>query len=583
MTDETKNTERLQARLNYLEEVNRWTIDALGTISTLKHFHSTSLARKGEKGLREILKESRTLVNRLIQFEATSFFIVDEKDQSFHLIDCEPVSLLEKIEEEKGRLIEDGTFAWSLYQSRPIIIPAQHFNHHLLLHVISTKSRIRGLFLGILSDRSQSFMDSSLNLLSVVLMNCANALESYEYFNMVQQQNVSLESAVEERTQELITARDQAQAASQAKSEFLSNMSHELRSPLNAIIGFSEVLLMQARDSETLNFVTKIKDSGRYLTSLIEELLDFDRIEAGKVRLDLQKTSINDVVASAVEVRLTQLPRGFSLECSLDPECEELTFDPVRIRQVLHNLLENAIKFSPQGGTIHVRTLTCPDEIQISVQDEGIGIDPEHQKKIFERFEQVEEGLRRQTGGLGVGLSLVKQILTLHGGRIWIESREGQGSTFTFAIPTPKKPTSSFDPESDVTTLQDGAKDPWFGMKILIADDLEDYHLLMKMLLSQASQIHSAFNGEEAIQKARSDPPDLIIMDLRMPILDGFEAIRAIKRDPVTKDIPLLGVSAQAMVEDRENCLSTGADGFVTKPVDMEVLRREVRRITTRN
>ncbi len=578
MTENAKNRASLEARLRQLEEANRWTLEALGMVSTLKHFRPATGNGGGQEGPGEIITETCTLLRRLLPFEEMAFFIVDDDNQSFSLMDCEPREAWEKMQKEKDRLIQDGTFTWLLHQFRPVMLPARHFDHQILLHVISTKSRVRGVFIGILPEADKPVFDSASRLLSIALMNCAGALESFEYFTLARQQNMSLEAAVEERTRELEIARDQAEAANQAKNEFLSNMSHELRSPLNAIIGFSEVLLLQSEDADTLRFVSKIKDAGRYLTRLLEELLDIDRIESGKVRLDLQKTSLNEIVVSAVDVRRTQLPKGFSLEYSLDSQCGDVTCDPIRIRQVVFNLLDNAIKFSLQGGAIRVRTEAHLGEIRVSVEDKGIGISPENQKKIFDRFQQVEEGLRRQTGGLGVGLSMVKQILTLHGGRIWLESAEGTGSTFYFALPASAKRSIS---TPAAVPLKEAAKDPWFGLKVLIADDLEDYHLLMKMLMGQADEIVSAYNGEEAIQIARNDPPDLIIMDLRMPILDGFEAIRKIKEDPFTRDIPLLGVSAQAMAEDKDSCLSAGADGFVTKPVEMEILRKEVKRVTS--
>ncbi len=536
-------------------------------------------------------------------------------------MDCEPKEAWKKLQKEKDQLVEDGTLKWLLQQFRPVILPAQNFDHQVLLHVISTKSRTRGVFIGVLPEGEKSVFDPVLNLLSIALMNCASALESFEYLKLVHRQNASLEAAVEKRTRELQVAQKTAEEANQAKNEFLSNMSHELRSTLNAIIGFSEVVLLQAKDAEMIKFVSKIKDSGRYLTGLIEELLDIDRIESGKIRLDLEKTSLNEIMAATVDVRRTQLPKGFSLECLLDSQCGEVTCDPNRIRQVVFHLLDNAIKFSPQGGAIRVRTEAHLGEIRVSVKDEGIGLNRENQKKIFESFQQVEEGLRRETGGLGLGLSLAEKILTLHGGKIWLESEEGNGSTFYFTLPAAARrdvrPGPAAERFSGKIELESGkesgntfyfslpgsgkrgvrpspaaehfekmreeVKDPWSGLKILIADDLEDYHLLMKMLLGQAGQIMSAFNGAEALEIARSDPPDLIIMDLRMPVLDGFEAIRKIKGDPFTRGIPLLGVSAQAMAEDKIDCLSAGADGFVTKPVEMSTLRKEIRRVISLN
>lgn len=614
-----------EARLRQMEESNRRTLETLSLLSTLEPFHPASISECSGDAPREIIAETRTLIRRLLPFQAMAFFIVGAEGHAFSLMDCEPKEAWEKLQMEKDQLVEDGTFKWLLRQFRPVILPARYFDHQILLHVISTKSRTRGVFIGALPDGEKSVFDPALSLLSIALMNCAGALESIEYLNLVHRQKEELEAAVEERTRELQVAQKNAQKANQAKNEFLSNMSHELRSPLNAIIGFSEVILLQAKDAEIIKFVSKIKDSGRYLAGLIEELLDIDRIESGRIRLDIEKISLNEIVAAVVDVRQNQLPKGFNLERSLDSRCGDVMCDPLRIRQVVSHLLDNAVKFSPDGGTIQVRTEAHLGEIRVSIRDEGIGLSEENKRKVFESFRQVEAGFRRETGGLGVGLSLSEKILALHNGKIWLESEEGRGSTFTFSLPaTAKRETrpASTLPEVEPETREPGrqqnaagrvdkfqeslsnsgkrgflqgpaaehfekmreeTKDPWHGLKILIADDLEDYHMLMKMLLGQASQIMSAFNGAEALEIARSDPPDLIIMDLRMPVLDGFAAIRKIKEDPFTRDIPLLGVSAQAMAEDKIHCLSAGADGFVTKPVEMSTLRKEVRRVISLN
>jgi signal transduction histidine kinase len=519
-------------------------------------------------------------LKRLLSFEAMAFFIINEEDQDFVLTDYEPTSDREKIEREARRLIEDGSFAWSLYQARAVMVPSQEYDQRILLHSLSSKSRMRGMFLGVLDRDESTIFDSSLSLLSIVFLNSANALESFEYFNMVREQNLTLEATVKERTNDLEIARDHAERANRAKSEFLSNMSHELRSPLNAIVDFSDVLLLNSKNAEILDFASKINDAGKYLTRLIEDLLDIDRIEAGKIRLDLQTVSINDIVASMVEMRLHQLPKNFSLNCSLDPECGVAICDPVRINQIIVNLLDNAVKYSPEGGTIRVRTEARPGETWTSVQDEGIGIGPEMQELIFDRFQQVEEGLRRETGGLGIGLSLVKQLLTLHNGRIWVESEIGKGSTFTFALPLAiDESGQSAEGETLIHPPSGEADVPWARLKVLVVDDLEDYHQLMKILLRDAGQIDTAYNGSEAIEAIGRELPDLIIMDLRMPVMDGFEAIRRIKGDPKSESIPILGVSAQAMEEDKEKCLVAGANGFVTKPVEFNTLLKEIGKI----
>jgi signal transduction histidine kinase len=376
--------------------------------------------------------------------------------------------------------------------------------------------------------------------------------------------------------EELRSAKDAAEAANRAKSEFLSNMSHELRSPLNAVVGFSDIILMRHPEGEITRLAEKIKDSGEYLTRLIEDLLDFDRIEARKVRLDLASVVINDLVESFVNHRRSDLPGSFGLEWELDPACGEIMCDTTRINQVLTNLFDNAVKYSPDGGSIRVRTRAQPAEVWISVEDEGIGLNPDEQMRIFERFQQLESGYTRRSGGLGIGLSLVRVLLELHGGDIWVESEKGKGSTFVFALPGAKGANSDLQSPGTCEARRNAAQEPWANKNILVADDIEHYHEYMRLLMSSATNVHSAYNGIEAIETAKNERPDIILMDLRMPVLDGFDAIDRLKNDPATEGIPIVAVTAQAIKEDKAMSFEAGADGFVTKPIDLEVFRKEV-------
>ncbi len=234
---------------------------------------------------------------------------------------------------------------------------------------------------------------------------------------------------------ELMHAKNEAEAANRAKSEFLSNMSHELRSPLNAVVGFSDILLLEGGEEKTSMIVSKIKESGLYLTRLIEELLDLDRIEEGKVRLEREDISIGVLFSEISSAWRPQLPEGFTLSCESDIRRDSISCDPVRIKQVLNNLIENAVKYSPEGGLITLASQLAVDELWISVQDQGMGIPPVEQKNIFERFQQLESGYKRRAGGLGIGLSLSMKLVDLHGGRIWVESEKSVGSKFVFSLP----------------------------------------------------------------------------------------------------------------------------------------------------
>jgi CheY-like chemotaxis protein len=267
------------------------------------------------------------------------------------------------------------------------------------------------------------------------------------------------------------------------------------------------------------------------------------------------------------------------MSLELDPDCGVIDCDETRISQILNNFVDNAIKYSPGGGAISVRTRATSDEVCVSVSDEGMGIGPEAKEVIFDRFHQLESGYKRRAGGLGIGLALARELMELHGGRIWVDSEEGGGSTFSMALPRNQAISS------DTLSHEDGEKElagdgnPWDGRTILIADDEDHYHEYMKLLMRSAARLIFASNGLEAIEAARRDNPDLILMDLRMPVLDGFEAIERLKIDSATKDIPIIAVTAQAMEEDRISSAQAGANGYVTKPIDIEVFRKEMGRV----
>lgn len=371
-------------------------------------------------------------------------------------------------------------------------------------------------------------------------------------------------------------AKEEAEAANRAKSDFLSNVSHELRTPLTSVVGFSEILMMNPKNEKGERLISLIHQSGKHLTRLIDDLLDFDRIEAGKVRLTLDEVSINELVGGAIDSRRPSLPEGLLIETELDPDCGAVTCDPTRINQVISNLLDNAVKFSPDGGAIRIRTRQRAGEILVSVEDEGIGIASGEIEKVFDRFRQLQLGHRRSGEGLGLGLSIVRALLRMHGGRIWLESKLGCGSTFTFTLP--KKMAAEDGGASPAGSRKDDALvprlfEPWADVSVLVVDDTEITHEYMQALLKSASKIYSAYNGEEALKMVRAERPDLILMDLRMPVMDGFEAIEKLKADPLTADIPIIAVTAQAVEEDRARVFSAGAEGFVTKPVNISLFR----------
>ena len=435
----------------------------------------------------------------------------------------------------------------------------------MMLIPLLLESRVVGV-LNVYRERGYEFSSDDVRIATTFAAQAAIAIENARLFEEVQ-----------DRTMDLERARDEAEAVNRAKSDFLSNVSHDIRSPLNTVLGFSELLSMLTKEKKILDIVGKIRESGKYITRLIDDLLDLDRIETGKVRLDMQKISINDLIGEIVEGRKDQFPAGYKLKSEFDPGCGLVTCDPLRINQILTNLIDNAIKYSPEGGVIRITTEAAPGEVRVTVEDKGIGMTPEETNVIFERFSQLESGMLRRGGGLGLGLSIVKRLVEYHDGRIMVKSERGKGSAFSFVLPmNPAGKTGETGKKSGRHHARMAEAEPWNDKKILIVDDLEHYHEYIKVLMESAKEIISAYNGREAIEAAIREKPDLILMDLRMPVLDGFGTIERLKSGLATKEIPILAVTAQAMAKDRKRCLELGADGFVTKPIEIQKFRGEI-------
>ncbi len=233
----------------------------------------------------------------------------------------------------------------------------------------------------------------------------------------------------------------------------------------------------------------------------------------------------------------------------------------------------------PRNPSFPRYIIAKPSEVWIAVQDQGMGITPNEKSIIFERFRQLESGYKRSSGGLGIGLSLVRKLAELHGGRVWVESQKGKGSTFSFALPRPSQKSGATVDSARGSKASAVEAEPWDGKKILIVDDVDHYHEYLKLLMRTAAEVVSACNGNEGFDMARRERPDLILMDLRMPVLDGFESISFLKGDPETRDIPIVAVTAQAMTEDKERCFQAGADAFVTKPIDLDIFRNTLKKI----
>lgn len=371
--------------------------------------------------------------------------------------------------------------------------------------------------------------------------------------------------------------------ATQLKSEFLANMSHELRTPLNAILGTNEALqdeIFGRLNARQLQSCETIERSASHLLELINDLLDVSKIEAGQSELSLSTTDLETLCASSLAfVRQQAHQKHIQLELQLPNTLPNPIIDERRIRQVLINLLNNAVKFTPAGGrvTLEVQEPELdPSYLKISVIDTGIGIAPENFQKLFQPFVQIESGLNRSYEGTGLGLTLAQRIMELHSGQILLASELGKGSCFSILIPR----SVASDLPASLSSLAIPAKPvvihqtfPGIAPLILLAEDQEDnISSISSYLQAKGYSLILANNGREAIDLAKVNHPDLILMDIQMPRVDGLEAIQEIRRDPAVAQTPIIALTALAMVGDRERCLAAGANEYLSKPFKMKVL-----------
>jgi len=358
--------------------------------------------------------------------------------------------------------------------------------------------------------------------------------------------------------------------ASQHKSEFLASMSHELRTPLNAIIGFSEVLLERMfgeLNERQDDYLRDIWSSGKHLLELLNDILDLSKIEAGQMVLSRSKFAVRESLDYCLSmVRERALQQRVLLSLDVDPEIGLLDADRLRFRQVVLNLLSNAVKFTPEGGRVDVRAFVRGQDLVVLVADTGVGVQAEDRERIFDSFQQGTHS-SEQVEGTGLGLTLSKRILELHGGRIWVESEAGKGSTFGIALPAgSEEPAMEPAPQAGITL------DPALGPRptvVVVEDDRRSFDLLRVYLEAAGARVVSAGDGEEGLDTVRRLNPAGVVLDILLPGIDGWEVLAQLKADPGTAAIPVIVVS---MLDERGRGFALGATEYLVKPVGKEQL-----------
>jgi PAS domain S-box-containing protein len=406
-----------------------------------------------------------------------------------------------------------------------------------------------------------------------------------------------IEDVTERRRVEvqLAHAKDEAQAASRAKSAFLANTSHEIRTPLNGLLGLGRLAQQpDISEAQRRDYLNQMMDSAESLSGLISDILDLSKIEAGRLTLETQPFSLRELLAS---IRLAYLTlaqaRGLTFAVEIDPALPAWVFgDPLRTRQILSNYLTNALKFTTEGGiTVSVKALTVNNQgsagewVRVEVRDTGSGIATEQQARLFQPFTQADESTTRRFGGTGLGLSICRELATLMGGEVGVRSTVGEGSTFWAELPLPGAPAPMAHQPREPRAAGAG-HEALHGRRVLIAEDHPVNMLIAVAQLEQwGMEVAQASDGRQAIEAVHAaasvgKPFDIVLMDVQMPVMGGHDATRELRKHFTADELPIVALTAAALVSERDDAFAAGMNDFLTKPIDTPKLHQTLLRLT---
>ena len=484
-----------------------------------------------------------------------------------------------------------GVWAEAVRQRRPLIqndyealekkkgVPQGHVPivREMVIPIIRNECIMAVMGIG---NKSQEYTTHDLEIASRLADYAWDITERKQMEIALEIERNQLVQRVDERTADLSRANSNLARALRVKDEFLANMSHELRTPLNAILGLSESLSEQIAgplNEKQQKYISTISESGHHLLSLINDILDLAKIDAGHITLDINKVDIRSVCNASLRM-IKQLAQKKSQEVSLeiDDGLGLMWADERRLKQMIVNLLGNAVKFTPEDGRLglEVHGDKEANQVAITVWDNGIGIKEDDLSRLFQPFVQLDSGLAREATGTGLGLALVAQMARLHGGGVNAVSEAGRGSRFTIVLPW--EPALAMDSASRMKITgkflaiqTDDTNKP----SILLVEDTKEVVMMLKDYLELAGyKVFTAQDGIDGIVQARHVKPDLILMDIQMPRMDGFETTRKLRSDPNFRYTPIIALTALAMPHDRERCLEAGMDEYISKPVNLKAL-----------
>ena len=578
--DLNADTEKLLTRIEYLEENRRFVQNVLEMALSLVDFQENIINSYGPEN---ILEETEKRIRYLIPFESNALYLVNQDTADFQLAFCSPPEARAFIAAEVEDMIEKGFFAWAIRERREITLASHDRSRRMLLHAISTHSRIRGMFVGVLDSRRQQIPDTSLTLFSIILLNTANALESLEFYRLLRHQKAILEKQVEERTQALAESERQVQQVLklQAIGTLAGGIAHDFNNILFPIMGYTELSMDEVpEDSLIRRNLEEILKAANRAKDLVQQILTFSR-QNGRERKPIR---VQGIIQEALRLLRASIPKTIDIVCDLDHHCKPVMGDPTQVHQVLMNLCTNAYHAMQEtGGTIQVKlTETHIDyeetlkhigikmgpHLHLIVKDEGVGMDSSVLSRIFEPYYTTKEPGK----GTGLGLSVIHGIVKNHGGFITVESTPGRGSAFHVYLPTIE--------ESEVRTEKEACPSNAGGSeRLLLVDDEPQLLAMEKQLIEKLGYRVTACSSAAEALKALEEQPDrfdLIITDMTMPQMTGDQLARRAWK--IRSDLPVILCTGYNEMMSEEKAIEMGIRKFLLKPVDKDELAAAIRR-----